>query len=176
MYASALAIAAGMPPAAVTWLSLIIIMSYNPMRWLWPPPVCVSVCVRVCVCVGQSASLKQLQSSKYLLRHHSPTNIPINTAHLSSMRRPGAVLRVSKIFELLASLTMAAVAVAMPLIRCVKKDDGQIVLECVRPYVLVLPCLQMSIVKMNLKHFCIHGPMKQCPGQSMNVLSHPISF
>jgi len=41
---------------------------------------------------------------------------PISTAHLSSRRKPGTVFRVSKILEPCASLTISAVAVAMPLI------------------------------------------------------------
>mmetsp|Transcript_4905 Transcript_4905/g.12023 ORF Transcript_4905/g.12023 Transcript_4905/m.12023 type:complete len:298 (-) Transcript_4905:171-1064(-) len=86
MYASARAMACVTPPAAVTWLSLIIIMSYSPMRWLCPPPM--------------------------------------STAHLSSSRSPGAVLRVSRILgecpPAVAAATMARVAVAIPDMRCMK--------------------------------------------------------
>ena len=38
-YSRARATAAVMPPAAATWLSLIISMSYSPMRWFSPPPI-----------------------------------------------------------------------------------------------------------------------------------------
>jgi hypothetical protein len=44
MNCSARSTAALIPPAAVTWLSLIIIMSYRPMRWLTPPPEMGGVC------------------------------------------------------------------------------------------------------------------------------------
>ncbi len=44
----------------------------------------------------------------------------MSTAHLSMSRSPGTVLRVSRIFALVpcTALTRAAVAVAVPLIRC----------------------------------------------------------
>mmetsp|Transcript_12779 Transcript_12779/g.21688 ORF Transcript_12779/g.21688 Transcript_12779/m.21688 type:complete len:288 (+) Transcript_12779:52-915(+) len=82
MYSLERVTAAVIPPAAATWLSLIMSMSYRPMRWFSPPP--------------------------------------ISTAHLSSTRSPGTVLRVSKIRAGLAASAMIFVAVAMPLMRCMK--------------------------------------------------------